>query len=499
MKKLFLICKSINKSFVIGSFLSIILFFVACHKNEDNAPTKTNATDSALNVSKSNVSAEGATLGLLTSSDGSTIYDYDKYGQMVYNHAKYFNGTFDPYEYLPKKGSEKFRAEFPAYIAQQNALYPTLQTKLDAYVAKKVYSEKSKNLILNYDQDLGNYLNSSDNLTFQEINNFILNKENAVINDVTLTDSEKMSLLPLSSITRRFIELKYEAHLNYLKMNPIQSRGDCPWYKLASCINTLIQTGITAYGFASQGAIIGGSIGIGFGPIGLAAGGIIGGTLGAAVGVIIKLSSLIDCYNSCFANPPTPTPTPTTLLPCSPATSLGIKIKGCGLTQTLVCTGQGSSVNNFVGPVSNATVTNIISTVPTFPITQVDPTKPVTISISSGCSNTAFQSIGIQEFNIAELVGDPGFVDIIGSTQGCLKVTDCYELGGSFLNNSNNIVKFVVPPSSNYTATTNPDGSVCVRWKEEGTYTFYTEVKNACSGKTKITFITVEVKPGLCE
>jgi hypothetical protein len=458
-----------KKLLSLGAFILALglLTFVACKKEE------------TVNAQQQK---EELSVQALTSADG-YVYDYDKYGTMVYNQAKYFNGTFEPSNYLPTDAALKFKNEFPAFLSQQNLLYPTLESKLNAYTAHGTYTVNSKNLILNYVQELNAYLQSSNALTLQDITDFILTKENTIIHRTDLTDAEKMAILPLSSIVRNFMKLKYETYIAHSQMTA-QARGDCPWWRVAECLQALWDTGVAASEYATVGA--------GLGSVIPGVGNVVGGAIGAAVGIAVNFGTLKGCRDDCLAANAVPPYIPPN--PCGGANDLAIKIVGCGLTQQFVATGQGKDVNVFQGPVNGATTSNVISTTPTFSLTQSNPNVPVTISLLSGCGGQTLSSLPAPKtFNIAELVGDPGFVDILGPTEVCLKGEECYDLGGSFLCNSNNTTSFNIPASSDYTVTYNPNGGFCMKWRKAGSYTFSTTVTNACSGLSKTTSITINV------
>ncbi len=254
-------------------------------------------------------------------------------------------------------------------------------------------------------------------------------------------------------------------------------------------------TVVTAQKFALFGAKVGASIGIAGGPAGLAVGAIIGGALGATVGVLVYWADLKACKEACLD--PDPVNTSGTTDPCKGATDLAIKINGCGLTQEFVATGQGSGVNVFQGPVTGATVNNVISAVPNFFLTQSSTNSPISIGLLSGCANSKLDAMGKKTFDIQSIVGSTGSIDILGARNGCLQAGDCYSVGGGFLNNPNNTVTWNIP-SGNYTYT-QTGNQVCFDWKGVGTYTFSATVINSCSGQTRTEEITVNVKKGICE
>ena len=103
----------LNTAKMLYSFVfTLMLILVACNKNTDEP----NENDVATYRNTENFA-----------------YDYDKYGTMVYNHASYFNGTFEPTNYLPRETATKFKTEFPEFLRNEQSKYPTVEHLLNAY------------------------------------------------------------------------------------------------------------------------------------------------------------------------------------------------------------------------------------------------------------------------------------------------------------------------------------------------------------------------------
>jgi hypothetical protein len=467
------------KKFKFQIILLILLFSVcswyACQKQNDVVNTK---TDDVL---------------ALVSADGRS-YDYDKYGKMFYDHMKYHDGVFPAENYVTSKELRSFLEpnNLNTYLAQQDVLFPTLSLKLNDCVAKRIFTEAAKNMILQYESDIIGYLSSATgNLTFTTVENFIVSKETAIMNRTDVSYEEKMSVLSISSYVKYFLKLKYDEHLLRTASNTAQLRSACPWYTKVGCVAGVIGGIVGSLKGAAAAAGVGATVGAVFGGVGAPIGAFVGAAIGFTVGVAATIKIAKDCEKECTTVPTPPTPAD----PCKPSTNLAVKIKGCGLTQQVVAVGQGANVNVFTGQTTNSTPSTIISSTPVFTLTQQNASTPVNVNIVSSCPNGTSTNGIIGSFNFAEMVKDVGFVEFVGSSEGCVGQTDCYSLAGSFANNPNNLPTMSVPSGNeNYDIINNSDGTFCVKWKKEGSFTFSTTVTNLCGGGTIQKQITVDVK-----
>lgn len=460
-----------------GVFLFSILTWFACQKQNEALAPIPNAS--------SKVQA-------LTVADG-YVYDHDKYGKLFYDHMKNFDGVMPVENYVsagPLREALKPQNLNP-YLAQQDLLFPTLQLKLDDAVNNGVFTNATKDMIFQYQSDVVSFLdNTNTYMTFTAIENFIVGKENAIINRNDVTYDEKMSVLSVSSYVKYFLKLRYDQYLA-TQGATAQVRGDCPWWKAAGCIVGITGALISTYKYVVKGAKIGGAVGTVVLGIGNATGAAIGGVVGFAIGVVSVIKVVKECEKECIPKDPViPPPNP-----CAPATGLAVKIKGCGLVQEVVATGQGTQVNVFTGNINNGLPATIISAKPSFIVTQTDPSQPIVMIVNSSCAGTTPVPISPVTFDFAKLVKDVGFIEIIGDRTTCANETNCYYLSGSYNNNSNNTINFSIPPSPNdYELVPNPDGSICIKWKKEGSYTFKASVTNACGGGTIEASVNVKVR-----
>ena len=250
--------------FILGVAISMSLFY-SCSKNQTTEPSFIGQT---LPLSNVKIAID------------STVYNHDQVGKFFYEHMKYYLGTVDALQFLPKDQREGFSKKFEAY--KQKIAGWTHDQTIDDLVASKVFSLKQGEILKNNQKLLTEYLTTKQP-SKDEVWNWLLVKEDETINNIRLSPQERSQLLIQQSIIRYALKQKYEQTdpkvIQAARVSSGKTSSDCTFWSVLACWVGNIATAAGAG--TGIGAIVGG-----------ADGSVVGAAIGAGVGAI---QSIVTC------------------------------------------------------------------------------------------------------------------------------------------------------------------------------------------------------------
>ncbi|GAB4016650.1 hypothetical protein GCM10028773_10450 [Spirosoma koreense] len=206
-------------------------------------------------------------------------FNHDEYGQLVYRHLTYYSGTIDPLSFvpnLPKAKKDAFNAQFDARLKEVKQKGLSHDQIIDQLTQEGTFTGKEGEQIKRHNADLKAFLASQpDKKTTWD---WFVAKEQEIINDKTLSEPEKSTLL----IQRSMIKYVAMTQFDKLPQAAVSDKSgrlaatldNCDFWDRTACILGYL-SGVTGIGSAYGGSL------------GIAARSVEAATKATAVGAVI--------------------------------------------------------------------------------------------------------------------------------------------------------------------------------------------------------------------